>query len=256
MFARFVLPHRPRHRWRVAVASARRMLADPQDVPAILTFVSALPGVMPWVLHDRFHRSPQGRKLLAERPQLLDAVQFERLERLPPHSLGGAYFAFLQRSNVSPEGLERAFVAAGNELADDDEWRYIEQRGRVSHDLWHTVLGYEADLVGEMAIAIFTAVQTGNLGLAAFSLAWCLRQGPFALDDPRLQAGHAIIRGAAARAWRASPLCVAPWEELLACDLEGVRERLGVGAAPSYTPVGFHDLADWSRRRTAIEVVE
>lgn len=218
------------------------MLADPQDVPAILSFVSSLPGVMPWVMYARFHHTPQGRNLLARRPRLLLALAPERLASLPAHSLGRAYLAFIQRSSVSPEGLEHAFSAAGAEATGHDAWRYIEQRGRIAHDLWHTVLGYEADLVGEMAIAVFTAVQTGNLGLAAFSLAWLLRQGPFAADDPRLEAGHAVIRAAAPRAWRASALCIAPWEELLPRNLGSVRRQLGVGSPPSYTPIFFADL--------------
>src|SRR6185369_15896231 len=102
-------------------------------------------------------------------------------------------------------------------------------RMRDTHDLWHTVTGYQGDLIGEASLLGFSLAQTGNPGIAMIVLTGMLRIRQ--LDAIGMIAGG-IRRGAKAR-W----LPTLDWESLLPLPLETVRNLLGIEHAPKYEPL-------------------
>jgi ubiquinone biosynthesis protein COQ4 len=115
-----------------------------------------------------------------------------------------------------------------------EDFAYVRDRLRDTHDLWHTVSGYQGDLYGEAALLAFSGVQTGNPGIALIVLTALLRA-----RDPRLVR---LVLGGVAGGALAQWLPAVEWESLLPLPLDEVRRRLRVTRAPSYEPVRSADL--------------
>ena len=101
---------------------------------------------------------------------------------------------------------------------------------RDSHDLWHLVTGYETDLLGELGVLAFSAVQTRNPGV------WMLVLGAMLRATPVLPEAVRVVSGAIGRARKAAWLPGADWAELLARPLTEVRAMLSIDATPRYRP--------------------
>ena len=107
--------------------------------------------------------------------------------------------------------------------------RFVGERMRDSHDLWHVVTGYGTDVIGELALLAFTYAQTRHPGVGLISASRTCSSYP--------QVNKQIRQGVPPR-HDARPGCPAvAWEELLDQPLEEVRAQLGVGAPPSYVPI-------------------
>jgi ubiquinone biosynthesis protein COQ4 len=105
---------------------------------------------------------------------------------------------------------------------------------RDTHDLWHTLLGYRGDVLGEAALLAFTFAQTRNPAIGVLVLVGLAKLN-------RSEARALIVRGFA-RGLRAAWLPAQPWETLLPQPLDAVRRRLNVDAPPPYTPVRSSEL--------------
>jgi ubiquinone biosynthesis protein COQ4 len=105
---------------------------------------------------------------------------------------------------------------------------------RDTHDLWHVVLGYRGDVLGEAALLAFTFAQTRNPAIGVLVLV--------GLSKLRTAAARRLIVDALARGLRAAWFPEQAWETLLPLPLDEVRRRLHVGASPEYTPVRTSDL--------------
>jgi ubiquinone biosynthesis protein Coq4 len=100
--------------------------------------------------------------------------------------------------------------------------RHLER----SHDLWHTVLGFDTDVAGELGLQAFYIAQLqsplGPLLLSAGLLNGMLFQHED--GDRRMEA---ITRG-----WRLGktmrPLFGADWAAMLTWPIEQVREHFGI----------------------------
>ena len=152
-----------------ALQALRQLVADPEDTPKVFEIARALgvPALNRGT--QRFKATPVGRRILAERIDLLDTLQDRAaLAALPAGSLGRAYYDFVYRENLSADGLVEASVMGGSqpELDDPDTRRYAG-RLREQHDLWHTLTGYGRDPFGEICLLTFTYAQTRNSGLGA-----------------------------------------------------------------------------------------
>lgn len=229
-----LLPIQPRNRALRAAVAIRALLRDPNDTAQVFHLLDAVSGRSPRHLRERFEQSRAGQRLLAERPRLLDALRDrEALAAMPDGSLGRAYLAFMNEGALTPDGLVQASEAI--ESDDGDEVAsWIGDRLRDSHDLWHVVTGYRGDLLGESSLLAFTWAQTRThaLGLIA---AVAYRK----VEDPD---GRRLIADGLVRGLRSAWLPAAPWEELLAQDLDTVRARLRVGPPPVYEPFFASEL--------------
>lgn len=216
------------HPWR-ALRCLIEVARDPEKTEVGAAMVRALEGRSRERQIARFLEHPVGARILAE-GRRLERTLGDRaaLEALPPGSLGQSYAVWTLAEGISAEGL---IQAAGyvDETADGDR-RLIDGRSASTHDLWHVVTGYGRDLLGELALLHFTLIQTRNTGL----LLPCW----LGLLSPRNgREGRRLVFEARRRARRATWLPVADWEALLPQPLPTVRERLGVGPPPRYTPV-------------------
>src|SRR5262245_21794500 len=105
----------------------------------------------------------------------------------------------------------------------------MRARMRDTHDLWHAVLGYEGDLLGEAALLAFTFAQTRNAEIGVLVLVGLAKLKSW-------EARSLIVKGFA-RGLRAAWLPAERWETLLPLSIDEVRKRLHVGAPPESTAI-------------------
>lgn len=223
-----------------AVRAIRKLLEDPTDTEQAFRVVRAVDGGHVGRIHRRFAATPSGRSMLVRRPSLLAAIQdADALAAMPAGSLGRSYFEFCQREGLTPGGLIE--VSESEELdALDADVRYVAERLRDAHDLWHVVTGCRTDLAGELGVLTFSTAQTGGVGVGMLAAVGYLRS--YADDNEFGERGRALVR----EAWRigraACWLPAVEWETLLTKDLEEVRRELGVEPLADYEPV-YADVA-------------
>ena len=129
-----------------AARAMRKLFANPDDTQRVFEIIEAMQGPALVRIRRRLQNSEQGRRLLAEKPDLVPLLRNRKaLRALPEGSLGREYLAFVEAEGISAAGLVGASDVArrGGETA---EFRWIRDWLRDSHDLWHAVLGYRGDL--------------------------------------------------------------------------------------------------------------
>jgi ubiquinone biosynthesis protein COQ4 len=164
-----------------------------------------------------FTSHPEGRRVLADRPHIDEAhVDLAALTALPDGTLGREYVRFLTTNRISPKPF------AEPPRATDPRAAFLMMRLRQTHDLWHVVTGYTADVDGEILLQAFTLAQMHTpLSLILVTLG-TLRYG---LRRPALwrALGPAFAAGKAAK-----PLPPLYWEERWAHPVVDVRRELGL----------------------------
>jgi ubiquinone biosynthesis protein COQ4 len=222
-----------------AMHALRELFANPDDTHHVFEIIDALQGPTLHRLRARLRRSEQGRRLLAERPDLVPLLKDrEALRALPEDSLGRTYLAFVESEGISADGLVEASkeVDRAEEVV---ELTWLRNWLRDTHDLWHTVLGYKGDLVGEAALLAFTHYHTGNVGIAMIAgIAW-YKLGRE--TDPALHARSVVVDGRR-RAKHTAWFVCNPWHEWLARPLEEVRRDLKVPGPVEYHPVRSQEV--------------
>jgi ubiquinone biosynthesis protein COQ4 len=222
-------PFVPKIQWRRAWTALGKLIEDPQRTDQVFEITQALAGRSFERSYQRFVRSPEGRRLLDEKPNLLRALSDrETLRRLPPGSFGRAYVEFMESGNLTPDGLVEADEMVARRHAEEQpppgaDRQYYGERIRDMHDLWHVLTGYGMDEAGEAANLAFTLAQVPTGGVALIVLA-AVVIGP---KDLRLTWQRYLYR-AWRRGRRARPLPLVPYEELLDQPLSEVRRRLDI----------------------------
>jgi ubiquinone biosynthesis protein COQ4 len=206
----------------------REVIADPDDTDKVFAFFEAVGGNEGPRAFARLVATPEGQRLLAARPRLVDVLADEAyLASLPEESLGAWYLRFMRGRGFAPAGLlEARERGAGQRVADDAEHEWFYDRINVMHDLWHVLTGYGTDELGESALLAFSHAQIPNRSFPIL-LAAAVVKGPksWNLAWPR------YLWRAYRRGRRAQLLTAAPWEELLPLPVTEVRARLGVEPA-------------------------
>ena len=224
-FPRLAPPPPPRPvEWSAAWRSLRTLIADPERTDQVFQLIRALSGNAGERLFQRFCADPDGRRLLAARPQLLAALEdLDALAAMPEGSFGRVYAEFMRRERIDAKGLVEAAQAVAEDRPIDPERDWFFQRLRDMHDLWHVLTGYGRDLAGEAANLAFSYAQTRNRGIGAIVLAAAVL-GPKRLDFfwPR------YLWRAWRRGRRTRPLPMVAYEELLPLPLTEVRRRLRI----------------------------
>lgn len=176
-------------------------------------------------------RSASGfSELLAHRYQA-PPWQREDLSHFPPDTLGHALYHFMIENGLSRESL--------NNFQNETDMGYLHRRGQETHDIWHTVVGYRTDILGELALhsflmgQLFSYVKSERVGTSFFVVA--IEVGLLAhifIHHPHLarqsleQARDGLRRGLIA-----PPLWAVRWEEMWSRPLSDVRsECLGAAA--------------------------
>jgi ubiquinone biosynthesis protein COQ4 len=215
-----------------ALSALKALLNDPNDTAQVFKIISALSGGSRQRLLARLRQTPVGRRMLRERKALAPMLEDRaRLARMPEQSLGRAYLEFCERAGITASGL----IAASEQGAANDQFTWdealVHARMRDAHDLWHVVLGYQTDLLGESCVLAFTLAQTKSPAIGLIVTASFFRE----LGDKRTR--QRLLAQAFARGLRARWFPAVDWEALLESPLADVRRQLHVGAIPSYQPL-------------------
>lgn len=252
----------PRKReWRRAWGALRNLIDDPERTDQVFEIVRALSGNSFEHAYQRFAATPEGRRLLSERPSLLATLSDRAaLAALPDGSFGRAYAEFMEAGQLAAEGLLEADQMAEQNFAKegpfDPDREYFGDRLRDMHDLWHVLTGYGRDEAGEATNLAFTLGQVWNPGIAVIVLAGAVL-GP---KEPRF-GWQRYLFSAWQRGRAATLLTVAPYEELLPLPLAEVRHQLGIQSPSEAHPNGIlvgnrgedpHTVSDGASARMAM----
>ena len=211
------------------------LLRDPDDLPQVFTLIESMSGTAPHRLLRRLRRTETGARLLRDQPDIVPTLADRAaLRAFPEGSLARAYLAFVESEGISPEGIRDASVAGEASGHVPEAFRYVHQRMRDTHDLWHAATGYKGDVVGELALLAFTLAQNWNTAVAMIIVAGMIK-GLGRSETGLIVDGYR--RGRAA-AW----LPAQEWESLLPLPLAEVRARLALAPPPVYTPVRTSEL--------------
>jgi ubiquinone biosynthesis protein COQ4 len=214
----------PRRDWRRAWDAIKILVADSARTDQVFVLLDALGGPTDEAEFQKFATDPRGRRQLIERPDLLASLSdHEALRALPEGSFGRTYLGFMEAAGLNAKDLIEAEEAGTVAQADlDPDRRWLADRGRDSHDLWHVLTGYGRDEAGEVGLLAFTYALYPNPGIGIILLA-SLLIGPktwnFVFERYLQQARR---RGKAAN------LEFAPYEEWLPLPIEEARRRAGI----------------------------
>jgi len=225
-----------------ALRAMRRAVRDPDDTEQAVRMLSALAGRSVERVMARLLRTPHGREILERERSLLEVlIDREALMRLPAGSLGRTYCEWLEREQISAQGLVAASEAATAGASErSGPYFVLGSRMREMHDLLHVVTGYGRDLVGEVGVLAFTYAQTRHSGIG-FLLAVAYFRSFFRRPGhPRAgsrEGGRAIrehLFEGRRRGRRAEWIVGADWEPLLSLPIDEVRRRFRIPDPPVY----------------------
>ncbi len=223
---------------RRALRAARILAKDPDDLPQVFTIIESLSFDTLQRVHDRMQKTETGRRMLANKPDIVDRLADRAaLAKLPEGTLGRAYLEFVTRENISAEGIRAAGdkgMTHEHPVAPELEW--VHARMRDTHDLWHAAVGYHGDVLGETALLGFTFAQTWNPAIAlilAIGLGKTIGVAP--------EARKTIVDGFR-RGKKAAWLPGEEWESMLELPVAEVRRRLNLDSVPVYTPIRSAEL--------------
>jgi len=221
----------------VALRALAALAADPDDLPQVFTIINSLPGRAPERMLARMRATKEGSAVLATKPDLAQRLADRgALRALPKGTLGCAYADLVEREGITPQGIVDASIAGrATREALSDDMRFLGDRMRDTHDLWHVVTGYGPDLLGEAALLSFTYAQTRNPGVGLVVLLAVIK------GDPKI---WRVMANGYRRGQRAKWLPAVAWEALLDRPLEEVWARLDVGSPPAYEPVTSASLRE------------
>ena len=221
------VPSRP-VQWRRTGKAFRALILQQGNVlDATYSVVDAMGGMCEERLFQKFRKTPEGQRLLAERPDLPRLLSdHQKLVQLPEGTVGRIFADVCIRAGINSMALVEAQRNMSRDYARLDPARqWFSDRLTVLHDLWHILSGYATQPRGEA-------------GIVAFSYAQGLDYRPI----PFFMALSVIMRvarvrevwGAYRRGRRTAPLVLQRYEELLSLPLETVRERLHIPDGPAW----------------------
>jgi ubiquinone biosynthesis protein COQ4 len=223
----------PRIQPRRAMRAIRNLMQNPERTDQVFEIIDALAGNASQRGLARLRTTTTGPRLLAEKRRLIESLRNrDYLRSLPDGSFGRAYLAFMERENLSADGLVEASAGRQRGQEDDADQTFYNLQLRDMHDLWHIVTGYGRDAFGELCVLAFTYGQTRNRGIGTIVM-FGLRNASRVIGVRAAWRGvsEGYRRGRAA-AW----LPAQDWLALLALPLDAVRQALNIAPAHHYVP--------------------
>ncbi|KAM7144548.1 ubiquinone biosynthesis protein COQ4 homolog, mitochondrial isoform 3-T3 [Macrochelys suwanniensis] len=164
------------------------------------------------------------RDKMRERPRIrLSTLDVTGLRGLPDGTFGREYVRFLDSNRVSPD------TRMPVKFVDDEELAYVIQRYREVHDLMHTLLGMPTNMLGEIVVKWFEAVQTG-LPMCILGAVF----GPVRLNARKLQIlTTELIPWAVRSGLNASCVLNFYYENRWEQTVESLREEIGILHPPT-----------------------
>lgn len=215
------------------------LVRDPSKLDAVFDILDSLESSDSGdAIVEEFSSNPAHALAFEKRPTM-GRIDFDALLALPEGTLGHAFASDMRARNLNPADIQ---------LRPDDGTPkgFVFRHLRETHDIWHTVTGFDVDVAGELGLqAVYLAQFEAKLALIILSMGF-LNTAFFAMDD-KARRLDAITRG-----WQmgrdAKPLFGFDWAAHFATPLEDVRKMLGivpVGAtrfeAPRATEASLHN---------------
>ncbi|KAE9418615.1 hypothetical protein Angca_008011 [Angiostrongylus cantonensis] len=160
----------------LGIGSAAAAISDPRrgDMIATMGEVTASESILEKI-RQRMESDVVGLRILTERPRVTnETVDREYLRGLPENTLGKEYAKFLDNLKTSPDARPPVRFVQNAELV------YVMQRYRETHDFNHILLQMPTNMLGEVRIKYFEAIQ--------FGLPMCITAGIFGAT--RLRKNH------------------------------------------------------------------
>ena len=214
-----------------------RLLRDPDDTGQVFKVLEALRGDSLSRALRRMRNDERGQALLAEQPNIVDALNDrEALAALPEGSIGRTYFDFVHAEGLSADGLVLSSQAAPRFEKIGQDQRWLGDRLRDIHDLQHVMTGYGRDTLGELCLLSFMTTQVPSRGID-FIIFVGRTKGQ--KEQPGLNLKELIGEGrqiGEAADW----MLYTRWEDRLHEPLESVRAELGFKP-----PVKYREALKW-----------
>lgn len=233
----------------VALRAWRDLKSNKEDTGQVFKMIGALKGKSAEKAVDRMKKTKTGRRLLEEKPNLLDVLEDrERLRAMPDGSLGRAYLYFMESEGFTAQGLIDASAQGARVVNVDPDVAWVGNRLRDLHDLYHVASGYGRDPLGELCVVGMGNVQNYNRGIGFLVF---MGRRDFRNRLPNLPIEE-CFKEAKARGRKAVFLAALDWESLLDKPIEDVRKELGLGRARVYNETKAK-LAVMEETQAAIE---
>jgi ubiquinone biosynthesis protein Coq4 len=206
------------------------LVRDPSKLDAVFDILDSLEtSEAAERIVNGFARDPRYAEAFEKRPTM-GRVDFDSLLRLPEGTLGHTFATEMRARGLDPNDIQMK--------SDDGTARgYVFHHLRETHDIWHTVTGFDVDVAGELGLqAVYLAQFEAQLALIILALGF-LNTAFFAMGDKDRRL-DAIARG-----WqmgrRAEALFGVDWAARYATPLDQVRRELGIepDARPSSSPL-------------------
>jgi ubiquinone biosynthesis protein COQ4 len=215
-----------------ALRALSRLVRNPEDTAQVFIIMRALSGNAIEEGTKRFRGTATGAALLQDPHDLVPALSDRtRLAALPDGSVGRAYLDLVERAGINAQELVDVSeeIAADYSTLQPDEVVYA-RRMRDSHDLWHTMTGYNTDTFGEVCVVAFSYAQTRNLGFAAIALIGALKIARETGEWKVLRAVWQAYRDGCNAAW----LPEVAWEDVLSEPIADLRRSLRIASPSRY----------------------
>jgi ubiquinone biosynthesis protein COQ4 len=105
-------------------------------------------------MKNKMLNDPEGLLILKERPIInTKTISLDYLSKLPDNTFGKHYYKLLERDMITPDSRNPV------NFIEDEEMAYVMKRYREIHDFTHCLLGMRTNLVGEVTVKWFEAIQ-------------------------------------------------------------------------------------------------
>ena len=138
----------------LAIGSGLISLFNPSRGDMIATFGETTAELALKKIRIKMLNDPDGSVIIKERPIInTKTISLDYLAKLPDDTFGKQYLNLLEKDSITPDS--RCPV----NYIEDDELAYVMRRYREIHDFTHCLLGMRTNLVGEVTVKWFEAIQ-------------------------------------------------------------------------------------------------
>lgn len=202
-----------------SVISFMKLIRDPSKLDDVFVILDTLEtSDRGREIVEEFRANPAFAEAFAKKP-LVGIPDLASLAKLPEGTLGRTFADDMQKRNLNPMDIQQ-------KPYDGTDRGYVFRHLRETHDVWHTVTGFEVDVAGELGLQAFYLTQfKAALALIVIAMG-LLNTFLFSMDD-RVRRMDEIARG-----WqlgrKANPFFGFDWGAHWDVPLAEVRKKLNV----------------------------
>lgn len=212
--------------WPRAALSLWRLMMNKEDTKQPFIYFDSTCGPQTERNFARYLASAEGRQRLDEMMDLKSVLSdTARLGALPKNTLGGAYLDFITTEGLSAKGLADIEISSNiSMLRLEPMRRQFLATGFQLHDVFHVILGYGRDFVGEACNLAFTAEQQKLNPIRLLSLSMGLKEKFVYPSLPIFD----CLKEAEEISQNCKWMFDKDWNALMAVDLDDARQQLDI----------------------------